>query len=74
MDGYLVVAKDEAMSLIIDPGDHEHRRQRRLPVESEAKLQTYNLIAVNLGINLEGFLIRGGTIDLISPRRRLGYQ
>ena len=66
MDGYLVVAKDEAMSLIIDPGNHEHKAAdiaRRV----EAKLRTYNLVAVDLGINLEGFFIRGGTIDLISP-------
>ena len=66
MDGYLVVAKDKAMSLITDPGNHEHKAAdiaRRV----EAKLRTYNLVAVDLGINLEGFLIRGGTIDLISP-------
>ena len=66
MDGYLVVAKDEAMSLITDPGNHEHKAAdiaRRV----EAKLRTYNLVAVDLGINLEGFLIRGGTIDLVSP-------
>ena len=66
MDGYLVVAKDEAMSLITDPGNHEHKAAdiaRRV----EAKLRTYNMVSVDLGINLEGFLIRGGTIDLISP-------
>ncbi|MDE0681714.1 MAG: Ig-like domain-containing protein [Candidatus Poribacteria bacterium] len=66
MDGYLVVAKDEAMSLIVDPGNHEHKAAdiaRRV----EAKLRTYNLVAVDLGINLEGFFLRGGTIDLISP-------
>ena len=66
MGGYLVVAKDEAMSLIIDPGNHEHKAAdiaRRV----EAKKRTYNLVAVDLGINLEGFLIRGGTIDLVSP-------
>ena len=66
MDGYLVVAKDKAMSLITDPGNHEHKAAdiaRRV----EAKKRTYNLVAVDLEVNLEGFLIRGGTIDLISP-------
>ena len=66
MGGYLVVAKDKAMSLITDPGNHEHKAAdiaRRV----EAKKRTYNLVAVDLEINLEGFLIRGGTIDLVSP-------
>ena len=62
----MVVAKDKGASFIVDPGNAEHgaadiaRRDR-------AFKQTYNLVAVDLGIDLEGFLIRGGTIDLVSP-------
>jgi len=70
MDGYLVVAKDKAMSLIIDPGNHEHKAAdiaRRV----EAKLRAYNLVAVDLDRNLEGFFLRGGTIDLVSPNAGL---
>ena len=63
-DGYLIIAKDKGMSYITDPGNQEHGAAdiaRRV----SAKTQTYNMVAVDLGINLEGFLIRGGTIDLV---------
>ena len=64
--GYLVVTKDKAMSLIMDPGNAEDD-SAKIARREKASQQTYNMIAVDLGINLEGFLIRGGTIDLISP-------
>ena len=64
--GYLVVARNKAMSYITDPGDPKQAAADVLR-RAEAKHQTYNLIEKSLGINLEGFLIRGGTIDLVSP-------
>jgi len=66
VDGYLVVAKDKDLSLIIDPGGHD-QKAADIARRADAKKQTYNLIEKDLGINLEGFLIRGGTIDLVSP-------
>ena len=66
LDGYLVVAKDKGMSLVIDPGNAEHNAADRARRDRAFK-QSYNLVAVDLGVNLEGFLTRGGTIDLVSP-------
>ena len=69
-DGYLIVARKKAESYITDPGDAKHGAAdiaRRV----EAKKQTYNMIEKSLGINLEGFLIRGGTIDLVSDKAGL---
>ena len=65
-DGYLVVAKDKGASYIVDPGNAEHGAAD-IARRDKANKQTYNLVAVDLGIDLEGFLIRGGTIDLVSP-------
>ena len=65
-DGYLVVSKDKAMSLVTDPGNAEHGAADRARRDRAFK-QSYNLIALDLGVNLEGFLTRGGTIDLVSP-------
>ena len=73
-NGYLIVAKDDGMdntntghpSHIEWPGgakDSEATRDLRAP-----RLRTYNIteIAANQWKNLESFLRRGGTIDLIS--------
>ena len=65
-DGYLVVAKDVAMSLITNPGDPKHGAAD-IARRDKVNKQTYNLVAVDLGIDLEGFFIRSGTIDLVSP-------
>ena len=65
-DGYLVVAKDKGMSLVVDPGNAEHGAADRARRDRAFKV-SYNLVAVDLGVNLEGFLTRGGTIDLVSP-------
>ena len=64
--GYLVVARNKAMSYITDPGDPKQEAADILR-RTEAKHQSYNLIEKSLGKNLEGFLVRGGTIDLVSP-------
>ncbi len=64
--GYLVVAKDKGASYVTDPGNAEHGAAN-IARRDKAFKQTYNLVAVDLGIDLEGFLIRGGTIDLVSP-------
>ena len=65
-DGYLVVPKDVGMSYIVNPGDPK-KGAADIARRDRAFKQTYNMIAVDLGIDLEGFLIRGGTIDLVSP-------
>ena len=72
-DGYLVVAKDKGMSLVIDPGNAEHGAADRARRDRAFK-QSYNLVAVDLGVNLEGFLTRGGTIDLVSPNAGLAIS
>ena len=72
-DGSLVVAKDKGMSLVIDPGNAEHGAADRARRDRAFK-QSYNLVAVDLGVNLEGFLIRGGTIDLVSPNAGLAIS
>ena len=68
--GYLVVAKDKGASYITDPGNAEHGAAD-IARRDKANKQTYNMVAVDLGIDLEGFLIRGGTIDLVSPNAGL---
>ena len=72
-NGYLVVAKDKAMSLVTDPGDAEHDEADRARRDRAFKV-SYNLIALDLGVNLEGFLTRGGTIDLVSPQAGLAIS
>ena len=72
-DGYLVVAKDKGMSLVVDPGNAEHGAADRARRDRAFK-QSYNLVAVDLGVNLEGFLTRGGTIDLVSPNAGLAIS
>ena len=72
-DGYLVVAKDKGESLVVNPGNAEHGAADRARRDRAFK-QSYNLIALDLGVNLEGFLTRGGTIDLVSPQCRFGDQ
>ena len=69
-DGYLVVSKDVDMSLVTKPGNAEHGAADRARRDRAFK-QSYNLIALDLGVNLEGFLTRGGTIDLVSPQAGL---
>ena len=64
--GYLVVPKDVGMSYIVNPGDPKHGAAD-IARRDKANKQSYNMVAVDLGIDLEGFLIRGGTIDLVSP-------
>ena len=68
--GYLVVPKDVDMSYITNPGDPK-KGAADIARRVEAKNQTYNMVALDLGIDLEGFLIRGGTIDLVSPNAGL---
>ena len=65
-DGYLIVARNTGESYITNPGDAKHGAAN-IARRVLAKTQTYNMIEKSLGINLEGFLIRGGTIDLVSP-------
>ena len=62
-DGYLVVAKDTGGSAVRPPGDA--KKSPATTVRQPFGL-TYNLIAGGLP-NLEGFLINGGTIDLVAP-------
>ena len=73
--GYLVVVRDDedganeaeksSESLVIHPGD----RTDATPAASGRSVitQSYNVVPVDLMYNLEGFLTRGGTIDLIAP-------
>jgi len=68
--GYLVVTRKKAESRITDPGDPK-KGAADIARRVDAKKQTYNLIEKSLGIDLEGFLIRGGTIDLVSPKAGL---
>ena len=68
-NGYLVVAKT-GDSQVRGPGDAKHG-SADIARRASAKDQTYNLTTLDLGINLEGFLIRGGTIDLVSPNAGL---
>ena len=72
-DGYLVVARVKADSLITDPGDALHGAAK-IALRVSAKTQTYNLIELSTGVDLEGFLIRGGTIDLIAPATGLSIS
>ncbi len=72
-NGYLVVSKDKGMSLVTDPGNAEHGAADRARRDRAFK-QSYNLIALDLGVNLEGFLTRGGTIDLVSPQAGLAIS
>ncbi len=65
-DGYFIVARNKGASYITDPGDAKHGAAN-IARRVSAKTQTYNMIEKSLGINLEGFLTRGGTIDLVSP-------
>ena len=72
-DGYLVVARDKGKSQITDPGNAEHGAAD-IALRVSAKTQTYNMIALSVGVDLEGFLIRGGTIDLIAPATGLAIS
>ena len=72
-DGYLVVARDKGKSQITDPGNAEHGAAK-IALRVSAKTQTYNMIALSVGVDLEGFLIRGGTIDLIAPAAGLAIS
>ena len=69
-DGYLVVVRSKADSLIVDPGDPKHGAAD-IARRDKANKQTYNMIESSGGGDLEGFLIRGGTIDLVSPNAGL---
>ena len=73
--GYLVVVRDDgdganeaeksSESLVIHPGD---RTEATLAGSGRSLVkQSYNVVPADLKYNLEGFLIRGGTIDLIAP-------
>ena len=66
-DGYLVVAKNKGDSAVRDPGD-----AKKSPASTARKpfALTYNLIDGSL-VNLEQFLITGGTIDLVAPKAGL---
>ena len=72
-NGYLVVAKDIGMSLVTDTGDETHGAADRARRDRAFK-QSYNVVALDLGVNLEGFLTRGGTIDLVSPSAGLAIS
>ena len=73
--GYLVIVRDDgdganeaeksSESLIIHPGD----RKEANPAGSGRSVvkQSYNVVPADLKYDLEGFLTRGGTIDLIAP-------
>ena len=61
-DGYLVVADDAAGSAILNPGG---AKDAPLVSRKPAALK-YNLHAIALP-NLQGFLINGGVIDVVSP-------
>ena len=69
-NGYLVVAKNAGESQVRDSGDAKHG-SADIARRTNAKDQTYNRIGLDLGVNLEGFLVRGGTIDLVSPNAGL---
>ena len=73
--GYLVVVRDDgdganeaeksSESMINHPGD---RKNANLAGSGRSAIkQMYNVVPVDLKRDLEGFLIRGGTIDLIAP-------
>ena len=73
--GYLVVVRDDgdganeaeksSESLIVHPGD---RKNMNLAGSGRSLIQQlYNVVPVDLKRDLEGFLIQGGTIDLIAP-------
>ena len=68
-NGYLVVTKT-GDSQVRGPGDAKHG-SADIARRVNAKDQTYNLTGLDLGVNLEGFLIRGGTIDIVSPNAGL---
>ena len=68
-DGYLVVPKT-GDSLVVNPGDPK-KGAADIARRAKANTQTYNMQALDLGVDLEGFLIRGGTIDLVSPNAGL---
>ena len=68
-NGYLVVTKT-GDSQVRGPGDAKHG-SADIARRVNAKDQTYNLTTLDLGVNLEGFLIRGGTIDIVSPNAGL---
>ena len=73
--GYLVIVRDDgdgandaeksSESLIDFPGD---RTDANLASSGRSVVkQSYNVVPADLQYDLEGFLIRGGTIDLIAP-------
>jgi len=73
--GYLVVVRDDgdganeaeksSDSQVIHPGD---RKVENLAGSGRSVVkQLYNVVPVDLKYDLEGFLLRGGTIDLIAP-------
>ena len=71
-DGYLVVPKT-GDSLVVNPGDPK-KGAADIARRDKANTQTYNMQALDLGVDLEGFLIRGGTIDLDCSSNGFGYQ
>ena len=69
-NGFLVVAKNPKESYVINPGNAEHGEDDRARRDREVK-ESYNLVGLDLGVDLQGFFIRGGTIDLVSPKAGL---
>ena len=65
-DGYLVVATDPALTGINLPDAHDaDNNTPKIDKRTPAELK-YNVIKVGL-LDLEAFLINGGTIDLVAP-------
>ena len=62
-DGYLVVVDDAAGSAVINPGGAKDAP----PVTRSPAGQEYNVHSSKSLPNLEGFLLNGGTIDVVSP-------
>ena len=71
-DGYLVVAKDLAGSAVLDPNpdvaDGDDVKNSPKATARKPYGLTYNRLAGGLP-NLETFLINGGTIDVVGPKK-----
>ena len=70
-DGYLVVAKDLAGSAVLDPepgDDSDNHLNSPAKTARQPYGLTYNRLAGGLP-NLETFLINGGTIDVVGPKK-----
>ena len=65
-DGYLVIAANPAMTGIRIPTHSESEAEPKASERRPAELK-YNVIQVDTLPNLEGFLLSGGTLDLIAP-------